>query len=86
MIVLYKKGNTHTVRGVACIAGRFYVEELEQALSDGWITNPAKLKRKQEKKQGVTELRKKAKELGIKNYGRKSIEELKAEMNENNTN
>jgi hypothetical protein len=39
-IVLYKPGNTHTVRGVECEAGRFEVNELENALSLGWKKDP----------------------------------------------
>lgn len=42
MIVLYRKGNTHTIRGHECEAKRFPANRLKQALASGWVADPAK--------------------------------------------
>lgn len=42
MITLYKDGNTHIVRGVACELAQFEVNDLESALYSGWRTTPEK--------------------------------------------
>jgi len=40
MISLYKTGDTHEVKGVKCVVGRFHNKELEAKLSDGWKKSP----------------------------------------------
>lgn len=39
-IALYKKGDTHVVRGVTCEMARFEINEMENALSLGWKKSP----------------------------------------------
>ena len=46
MITLYKKGNTHIVRGVICELRKFGNNELDYALSIGYITDPKKIDEK----------------------------------------
>ena len=43
MIALYKKGNTHTIRGIECEMGRFQNRELEARLNEGWKIKPEDL-------------------------------------------
>ncbi len=40
MISLYRKGNTHVIRGTLCQMQQFDVNELEWAQSEGWLTDP----------------------------------------------
>ena len=47
MITLYKKGNSHIVRGVICELRSFKTNELEFAKSLGYITDPLKLDEKE---------------------------------------
>ncbi len=39
-VILYKRGDTHEVRGIKCEAKRFSVNSLKSALSQGWVTRP----------------------------------------------
>ena len=43
MIALYKKGNTHKIRGVECEMGRFQNRELDARLKEGWKISPEEL-------------------------------------------
>lgn len=43
MITLYKKGDTHTIKGVQCEIKNFKVDELDYAKSLGYVTDPAEL-------------------------------------------
>ena len=43
MIALYRKGNTHVIRGVKCEMGRFETKRLQGCLNSGWVTNPQDL-------------------------------------------
>ncbi|MEE9311618.1 MAG: hypothetical protein V3V10_04320 [Planctomycetota bacterium] len=43
MIALYRKGATHTIRGVTCEMGRFETKRLQSLLNSGWVTNPQDL-------------------------------------------
>lgn len=40
MIVLYKPGNIHTIRGVPCIREYFSPHDLEACLKQGWKQSP----------------------------------------------
>jgi hypothetical protein len=40
--LLYKKGDTHTVRGVKCIRQKFEAHEIPAQLQNGWVTTPQK--------------------------------------------
>ena len=44
-LILYKKGNTHTVNGVKCEVGKFEYEELHAMLKEGWVNDPIKIKK-----------------------------------------
>lgn len=39
-IVLYREGDTHTVRGVQCEMGRFDLNEMQTMLDKGWKKSP----------------------------------------------
>ena len=43
MIMLYRKGNTHVIRGVECEMGRFETNRLMACLNSGWVTSPQDL-------------------------------------------
>lgn len=38
-VILYRKGNTHTVDGVQCEQGRFKVKQMPALLASGWTGN-----------------------------------------------
>ena len=85
MITLYKKGNTHIVRDIICELRQFKVNELEYALSLGYITDPKKLAEKEADtnesgKLSVKEVREAAKKAGISNYSKKKVDDLKKEL------
>ena len=42
-VQLYKKGNTHTIRGVECEMVTYPVSYLHSALQQGYVTDPQKL-------------------------------------------
>lgn len=46
MIALYRKGDTHTIRGIQCEMQRFPNHQLHNMLNCGWSTSPEALKRK----------------------------------------
>lgn len=79
MITLYKKGNSHIVRGVICELRKFGNDELDYAKSLGYITDPLKLE-DDSAELSVKEIRALAKEAGIKNYSKKKVDELKKEL------
>jgi 8-oxo-dGTP pyrophosphatase MutT (NUDIX family) len=39
-VTLYKRGNTHTVRGVGCKLGKFPPDEIDSRLASGWFFSP----------------------------------------------
>lgn len=39
-VVLYRKGNTHTIRGIKCEVGLFNHYEIEVQLKNGWYKSP----------------------------------------------
>jgi len=85
MITLYKKGNSHIVRGVVCELRNFETTEFDYALSLGYITDESKLDEKeadtnQSGKLSVKEVREAAKKAGISNYSKKKIDDLKKEL------
>lgn len=82
MITLYKKGNSHIVRGVVCELKNFDVTELDFALSQGYITDESKLDEKIDDNNDLStkEIRVLAKEAGIKNYSKKKVDDLKKEL------
>lgn len=43
MIALYKKGDTHKVRGIECTVARFEIIEMEDKLKEGWLKSPEEL-------------------------------------------
>lgn len=78
MITLYKDGNTHVVRGTECELKTFNVDQLQEALSDGWRTTP--------ESEGLSEvgseptndhIRLMAKEAGLENWESGRIKGLK---------
>lgn len=88
-IVLYRKGDSHVVRGVACEASRFEVSSLKNALAAGWVVDPSQIDKAPTKekadtnnsgKLSVDEVRAAAKEAGIEGYDKKRIKTLKAEL------
>lgn len=82
MIALYKPGNTHIIRGIPCISQRFKNSGLKQLLNDGWKVRPEDTIRDTANcSLSVGEIRKKARELKIKNYNRRPIDELLHEIN-----
>ena len=88
MITLYKKGNTHIVRGVSCELKQFGVNDLGYALSQGYNTNPLDLHKITEDeadtngtgKLSISEIRTAAKLAGIDNYSKKRIATLLSEL------
>ena len=49
-IQLYRKGDSHTVRGVTCEACNFDQSELDHQLESGWVCNEQDLIEKPAKK------------------------------------
>ena len=81
MITLYKKGNSHIVRGVVCELRNFDATELDFALSLGYKTDESKLEDLSNSAElSVKEVRALAKEAGISNYSKKKVEDLKKEL------
>lgn len=42
-VTLYRKGDTHVVRGVTCESARFAVSSMAGALKGEWVANPKEL-------------------------------------------
>lgn len=89
MICLYKKGNTHIVRGVNCTLERFKPDDLDYALSLGYVVDPTQIGKAPTKEQADTnksgklsnkEVREAAKLAGIDNYSKARISNLKKEL------
>lgn len=53
-VQLYKKGNTHNIRGVECEMVTFPVSYLHSALQQGYVTDPQTLVEKPKGKGGKT--------------------------------
>jgi hypothetical protein len=43
MVIIYRKGNTHQIRGIECEKSMVDALELDQYLSDGWVVRPEDL-------------------------------------------
>lgn len=54
-VMLYKKGDSHEIRGVKCEMQKFSVSSLESALASGWVTDPNDIKRPGRKPKVQTE-------------------------------
>ena len=91
MIQLYKKGNTHTVRGIKCEVCNFNLNELEHRLKEGWVKDPSELVI--EKEEGPIKehvelkktdpdhpVRQEAKEKGIEGWDTKQLKTLEKEL------
>jgi len=46
MICIYRKGNTHKIKGVECEMTTISPSNIEHYLDNGWVLNVNKLKRK----------------------------------------
>lgn len=73
-VVLYRKGNTHTNRGIKCEACVFPVDRMQANLNAGWVTDPRELVDEGE------EIRNMAKLAGIRNWKTAKIETLKEKL------
>lgn len=89
MIALYKEGDTHIVRGIACEILRCKARQLADKLNEGYVTTPEELYKKPTKdeadannsgKLSTNEIREAAKTAGIEDYNTKRIKTLKAEL------
>lgn len=85
MITLYKKGNSHIVRGIICELRNFKTNELEFAKSLGYITDPLKLDEKEadaneNEKLSSKKVKVVAKQAGISNNSKKKAGDLKKEL------
>lgn len=78
MLVLYKAGSTSLVRGVKCETKLVKVSQLQQALKEGWSTKLPGTS----KAEPLKFIRKLAKDAKLKNYARRPLDELEAELNE----
>jgi hypothetical protein len=85
-ISLYRKGNTHTIRGVICEMRVFKVRELKACVAAGWNSSPKDIDRFKEADSNETgllsvdEVRASAKKAGIRNWHNKKIDTLKKEL------
>lgn len=79
MIVLYKKGDAHTVNGIQCEAQRFQNSELHVRLSQGWVANVSDLEEKKEKLD-PEKIRAKAKAANIEDWDKARIGTLQAKL------
>ena len=50
MIQLYKKGDSHTIKGVKCAMESFPVSLLKEKLKEGYVADPTELEVKPEEK------------------------------------
>ena len=81
MITLYKPGNTHDVQGILCELKQFDVNELDYALSHGYVTDPKDTIEKEPQTVLVKDVRAAAKAAGIPNYSKAPVEKLIRELN-----
>ncbi len=94
---LYRQGNSHTVRGVVCELKNFHQDELIDALGNGWFRNerdingslpepepPVMTAETIVSETDEAAFRAMAKELGIKSWHNKKIENLILEIKEFN--
>lgn len=85
-VTLYKKGNTHIIRGVECEIQNFPVEELQFAIDSGYVTSPDQLFNPpvdeclSSGEMSNKDIRAAAKDAGIENYKTKMIATLKREL------
>lgn len=47
-VMLYRKGNTHTIRGITCEMGKFPAEDMDEMIKAGWSTSPQRAYRMDE--------------------------------------
>lgn len=90
MITLYRKGDKHVIRGHLCEARTFSIEELDEAINDGWCSMPDLSDSKEAIKEKVDtnksgklsndEIREAAKKAGIENWEKARISTLKKSL------
>lgn len=85
---LYRKGDTHNVRGIECELVNIRHDQVDEYLAQGWVRDPKEID-EPEKPDNVVELKKtdpkhpvrqKAKEAGIDGWKTRSISKLEAEL------
>ncbi len=87
-ISLYRKGNTHTIRGVVCEMQVFKVKALKNCIDTGWHASPADIEKPSFKEAdtnntgllSIPELRAAAKVAGLRNWHNKKPDTLKKEL------
>ena len=87
-VALYRKGGTHTIRGVVCEMKVFKVREMKNCIDIGWHTNPKDIEKPTFKEAdtnntgllSVEEVRAAAKKAKIRNWHNKKIDTLKKEL------
>ena len=94
-VALYRKGNTHTIRGIECEMQRFDNQHFESYLQEGWVIDPKLLAEPANEPandpvsqfEGGTitpqQVRESAKQAGIEGWDIKRIKTLEAELNDN---
>ena len=81
-IQLYRKGSTHTVRGVECECKNFKTGDLTLLLKEGWVTDPSEIDKPVDVEQEMNPIREAAKEAGIEGWDTKRIKTLQAALDE----
>ena len=78
MIALYRKGNSHNVRGIVCEVGRFHSSKLKQRLLEGWVIDPKLINAIEVKSVSANQkIRLEAKLLGVEAWETARISTLK---------
>lgn len=85
MIQLYRKGDTHTVRGIKCELCNFSNGELEYQLNEGWLKSPEDIDNNEEaSEEGETQelhpVRIQARDAEIEGWETKRIKTLQADL------
>ena len=85
---VYRKGESHNVRGVQCELKNIKPSELEEYLSNGWVTSPNGLNDEPEQTESdnvetINPIRQAAKDAGIEGWEKKRIKTLQAELDGN---
>ena len=94
-VTLYRPGSTHNIKGIQCELRVFNEYNFKVCLDKGWFFSPEECypkepvveakqdkKEKPVKKMQDTEIRKLAKDAGIKSWHVKKIDRLKKELEE----
>lgn len=85
-IQLYRAGDTHEVRGIACEVANFESHELDRLLAEGWAKDPREIGGVPEDPDTeavpdtINPVRIQAKEAGIEGWENKRIKTLEAEL------